>query len=159
MSDFLGLGVAPWVVITAVTTWIGQTGINALKFRVEQRDAELDHDVKLEMHRDELTFALLTNARSEMAAARIEISELRSEVSQLRGLEQHMYHFEQSLEHIEAMLVAKNDDERKASERAARAFLNRMKRGAEARGTIANELQRVDSAIAVAERKLKDDPK
>lgn len=122
-------GVAPWVVVTAAATWIGQ----ALIYRKQWRKEQNDHVVQIEAHRDELTFELLTSARNEVSAARKEMEGLREEVRSLRSLEQHFYHFQQSLEHLEAILHAKTNEERAVAERNAHAFLNRMKRLQEAK--------------------------
>lgn len=116
-------GAAPWVIVTAVVTWIGQ----AFVYRRQLRKDDVDLTVKMEAHRDELTFELLSSARNEVIAARNEMEGLREEVRTLRSLEQHFYHFQQSLDHLEAILHAKTSDERAVAERNAHAFLRRMK--------------------------------
>ena len=47
MNDFLG--VAPWVLITALVTWIGQAFI----YRKDMRKMELDHTASVDQHRDD----------------------------------------------------------------------------------------------------------
>ena len=89
-----------------------------------------------------------------MQSARIEVEELREEVRKLRSMENHFYHFQQSLEHLEALLFANTAEERSVAEHNARAFLNRMKRLQDAKGTLTNEAQRVASAVHL----LGDDP-
>ncbi|MEG3152987.1 hypothetical protein U1769_24100 [Sphingomonas sp. ZT3P38] len=128
---------------TMVTQW----GAAWLKTRGDRHQFDRTADAKLEEHRDALTFQLLEAARAEVAQARME-------VAQLRPLEQHLYHFQQALEHIEAMLSATDPAERGSAERNARAFLNRMRRLSDARGTAANEAQRAESVLHVAERKI-----
>lgn len=103
------------------------------------RQADLD----LESHRDSLTFELLEAARSEVAALREERRRLS---------EQHIRHFEDALSHIEALLLAEGNEERATAERQARAFLNRMRRIADAKGTVINEIQRLASEKHIAER-------
>lgn len=103
-------------------------------------------DLKVEQHRDELTFQLLEAARNE-------VQQLRREVERLRPADNHLQLFETALEHIEALLAA-DDASRPAAERSARAFLKRMRRMQEARGTITNEIQRLESGIHVAERSV-----
>lgn len=127
------------------TTIIAQAVGGWWKSRADRKTAELSNDLKLEEHRDSLTFELLE-------AARAELTEMRVEVQRLRPMEAHLIHFEQALEHIERLLGADNEQARMMAERNARAFLNRMRRLADARGTIANEAQRIDSAVSMAER-------
>lgn len=88
--------------------------------RREDRRTQLDYDVKLEEHRDSLTFDLLTAAREEMAS-------LRAEAASLRPLMVHAAHLEEALDHLYALLHAEGDLERKAAERRAKAFLKRMR--------------------------------
>lgn len=110
--------------------------------KANDRKADLD----LEVHRDGLTFQLLETARAELAI-------LRVEVERLRPNEEHLHHFEMALQHIEALLLAESEAERMAAERGAKAFLNRMRRMQEARGTILNEAQRQESEVALSERR------
>lgn len=152
-------GQAPWVVIvaivlSAVLSWYSQAWLYRRK-RIDDNAAAISgQNERLEIHRDELTFELLQNARLEMSAARIEVEDLRDEVRKLRAMENHFYHFQQSLDHLEALLFADTPETRAAAERNARAFLNRMRRLNEAKGTITNEVQRASSAVHL----LGDDP-
>lgn len=141
------LGAAPWIVISAIVSW----GATAYQYRdkrnrEEKREA-LDHSDRIEIHRDELALQLLANARQEMSSARVEVEDLREEIRKLRAMENHFYHFQQSLEHLEALLFADSVEARANAERNARAFLTRMRRLNEAKGTIANEAQRMASGI------------
>lgn len=152
-------GQAPWVVfgaiiLTAVSTWLAQLWLYGKQRQDRNSAAKIEHDTTLEMHRDELTFQLLQNARLEMASARIEVEDLREEVRKLRSMENHFYYFQQSLDHLEALLFPGSAEERVAAERNARAFLQRMRRLNDAKGTIANETQRAASAVHL----LGDDP-
>ena len=65
-------------------------------------------------------------------------------------MEQHFYHFQQSLDHLEALLFADTPEAQAAAERNARAFLARMRRLNEAKGTIANEAQRATARVKAA---------
>ena len=152
-------GQAPWVVfvaiiLTALTTWLVQERRHNQERAEKRTSVEIEQAANLEIHRDELTFQLLQSARLEMSAARIEVEDLRDEVRKLRSMENHFYYFQQSLDHLEALLFAGSDEERQTAERNARAFLQRMRRLNEAKGTIANEAQRAASAVHL----LSDDP-
>lgn len=130
--------------------WLGSVIMEMVKGRGARIAADRDADLKLEQHRDGLTFQLLE-------AARTEVSALQRQVSELRPLEGHLIHFSEALMHIERMLVVPASSEnREQIEREARAFLNRMRRGQEATGTIANEVQRASSAVAVAEQTIRE---
>jgi hypothetical protein len=142
------LGIVPFAVTSAVVTW----GAQAWAYRGKKTKEKHDQDDRMEIHRDDLTFKLLESARVEMNAARAEVDDLREETRKLRSLEQHFYHFQQALDHIEALLESRDPVARKAAEKNARAFLNRMRRMQDAKGTIRNETQAVDSAVAMAER-------
>lgn len=142
------LGVAPFAAASALLTW----GAQAYAYRGKKTKERHDQDDRLEIHHDNLTFLLLEASRTEVAGARLEMDELRRETKQLRSLELHFFHFQQSLDHLDAVLHAKNPADRKTAERNAKAFLNRMRRMNNAKGTIRNEVQAVDSAVAMAER-------
>lgn len=149
--DFVG--VAPWVVVTSVATWIA----SLLTHRRGLRKMELDHQGQLDMSRDSLAIELLSSARAEVVVARAEMGELREEITSLRAMEQHFYHFQQALDHLSAVLCAVDRSTRVIAERNARAFLIRMKRLQDAKGTIVNEVQIQESTISVAERIVKDE--
>lgn len=145
------LGTSAIAAATLVGGWIGAVWVYRDKIRKEK----VEQGDRLEIHRDDLTFELLKTAREEVAGARIEMNALRDEVQTLRALEQHFFHFQQALDHLDAVLYAPTPEERKAAERAAKAFVTRMKRLHEARGTITNEVQRGQSAVHLAEGKIK----
>lgn len=142
------MGVAPWVVLTAIVSWVGAIYTGRAKAR---KDA-VDHSDRLEIHRDNLTLQLIRTGREEISSARVEIEDLRDEVKKLRAMETHFYHFQQSLDHLEALLTAKTPEERQTAERNAQAFLNRMKRLQVAKGVISNEVQRASSEIELLDR-------
>lgn len=142
------LGAAPFAVASAILTWSAQ----AYAYRGKKTKERHDQDDRLEIHRDELTFQLLEASRTEVAGARLEMDELRRETKQLRSLELHFFHFQQALDHLDAVLHAKDAGQRKLAERNAKAFLNRMRRMQDAKGTLRNEVQTVDSAVAMAEK-------
>lgn len=148
------LEAGPSVVLAAAVSWFTQAWLYRAKRADATRVTKSEHDDRLVIHRDELTFELLQNARLEMSAARIEVDDLRDEVRKLRSMENHFYHFQQSLDHLEAVLFADTPDTKASAERNARAFLTRMRRLNEAKGTIANETQRAASGIHL----LGDDP-
>lgn len=139
------LGVAPWVIIAAVVSWFVSMYVN----REKKKEAKIEQDDRLEIHRDELTLALVRMGREEITAAKIEVEDLRNEAKRLRAMEDHFYHFQQSLDHLEALLSAITTEERALAEKNARAFLNRMRRLQEAKGTVVNEVQRAVSEIRV----------
>lgn len=143
--DFLG--VAPFAVVTAGVTWF--VGLHS--YRDKKRREKLDHDDRLEIHRDDLTFELIQHARGEMSATFAEMKNLREEVKTLRALEQHFFHFQQSLDHLDAVLFATSVEARKAAERSAKAFLKRMRRLNEASGTARNEAQITDSFVRITD--------
>lgn len=142
------LGVAPWVIITAVFAWFASLIAHRAKTKKERED----QGDRLEVHRDDLTLQIIRTGREELAFARVEVEDLRSEVKKLRAMENHFYHFQQSLDHLEALLTASTEDERAIAERNARGFLNRMRRLQAAKGTIANETQRAASEIELLDR-------
>lgn len=151
MTDFLG--VAPWVIVTALGTGVGQY----LLFQRQWRKDGLDAEAVVEKTRNDLTIQLLSSARAEAVAARSEIDGLHMQVTSLRQLEQHFFHFQQALDHLDAIVNAESEGARKAAERSGRAFLNRMRRLMEARNTIANEVQTVDSGLKETERKIREE--
>lgn len=140
------LGVAPWVILSAIISW----GATMWVHHEKQKKEKADQNARLEIHRDELTFELLQNARQEMASARVEVDDLRDEVRKLRAMEQHFYHFQQSLDHLEALLFAETADARSTAERNARAFLARMRRLNQAKSTIVDEAQRAAAKVKAA---------
>lgn len=148
-------GMAPILaaILSAAVSWGVQTWLYRVKRADDKRTAQSDADDRLIIHRDELTFQLLQNARLEMASARIEVDDLRDEVRKLRLMENHFYHFQQSLDHLEALLFSDTVEARTAAERNARAFLTRMRRLNDAKGTIANEVQRTASEVQLLDRK------
>jgi len=123
---------------TGLAGWFGNAFMERQKLKSAERKELMSTDARLEEHRDGLTFQLLD-------AARIELLLMRTEVEKLRPMETHLYHLQQALEHIEALLNA-DPDSRAVAERNARAFLNRMRRLEDAKGTIANEIQRQRAA-------------
>jgi len=146
--DFFGT--APFVVLSAVIGWGGALWTRRERTKKEKVEAA----DRLEIHRDDLTFDLLQAARGEVSVAYAEMKDLREEVRTLRALEKHFYHFQQALDHLEAILFAPSPEAKEAAERNAKAFLNRMRRLNEAKGTIRNEVQTVASEIHVAEGKI-----
>lgn len=147
------LGVAPWVIISAIVSWFASMYAN----RERAKKEAVAHSDRLEVHRDDLTLQIIRTGREELAFARIEVEDLRDEVRKLRSMENHFYHFQQSLDHLEALLTADTAEARASAERNAEAFLRRMRRLSEAKGTLANEAQRVASEIQILDRNTKPD--
>lgn len=150
------LGVAPWVIIAAVISWFASIRVN----RERAAKKAIDKADRLEVHRDDMILQIIKTGREEISAARLEVNDLRDEVTKLRAMEVHFYHFQQALDHLEALLTASTPEDRAQAERNARAFLNRMRRLQEAKGTITNEVQRISSEVDLSERAAsKKDPK
>jgi hypothetical protein len=116
--------------------------------RTEDRRSKLELGAKLDEHRDQLTFDLLTAAREEM-------KELRAEVSELRPISLRVAHLEEALDHIHALLHAEGDAEKRAAERRAKAYLRRMRPEI---GDLRNSAQAASSAKAVLKRVINEKP-
>jgi len=140
------LGVAPWVIITALVTWLANTWLH----REQRFQEKVDSHAQVEISRDDLTLQILQAARHEVSAAKLDIDDMRDEIRKLRMMEQHFYHFQQSLEHLEALLSAENPKELQTAKRNARAFLTRMRALNQAKDTIANEAQRAASQVEMS---------
>jgi hypothetical protein len=121
-------------------TLLGQWGAEWAKSRTSHVQHEKSLDAQLEEHRDNLTFDLLKAARDEMKS-------LREEAAQLRPLSSRVAHLEEALDHIDAMLHARNDIERAAAEKRAKAFLKRLRPGI---GELRNAAQTTISAQNLA---------
>lgn len=145
MTDFLT--VVPFAVVSSVVTW----GAQAFAYSRKRKTEKVDHSDKLEIHRDQFTLELLQTARSELTLVRGELNVMREETGALRKLEQHVYHFQESLEHLETLLRAETDVDLAQAKRNANAFLIRMRRLQEAKGTILNEVQRRQSELRLSE--------
>lgn len=140
--------ILPWIVASGIGGWFGNALLQWFRSREERHNANRQADVKLEEHRDGLTFQLLE-------AARVELAELRNEVHRLRPMEAHLLHFEEALRHLEDLLAAETAEEKEMARRNARAFLNRVQRLREAAGTLRNEVQVHASTINVVEDQLR----
>lgn len=153
--DISDLGATPWVILTALGTWAGaawrysDVRQERKEARQERKDAKA---LELEAHRDEMLFTLLQAVKAENERALTELAEVREENRALLALEKHFYHFKQALEHLEAILFAPDTAARDAAERAAKAFLDRMKRVEQAKGDIQQAIQVVESAERIEER-------
>lgn len=143
------VSIVPFAVVSSAVTWAAQAWGYARKRKIETNE----QSDRLEIHRDQFTLELLQNARTEIALVRCEINELREEQSTLRKLEQHVYHFQESLDHLERVLFASDDDFAQAK-RNATAFLNRMRRLQEIKGTTLNEAQILESEKSLSTQNL-----
>lgn len=150
MSPWYLIGLVPFAAVSAVVGWIMAGYTRAERLRREQH-AQAD---RLSVHQDDLTFQLLTAARGEVTVAYEEMKTLRDEVKTLRELEQHFFHFQQALDHLEAILYADTPELKSVAERNAKAFLTRMRRLNEAKGTIRNEVQTAASGVRIAKDKV-----
>lgn len=100
-----------------------------------------------EKSRHDMTIGLLEAARREAA-------QLESKIEQIGFDQGYVIHMDEALRHIEAMVTADNDTDLRVAIRLARAFLNRMKRLVDARGTQRNEDQRAQSAESLHQRQI-----
>lgn len=141
--------ILPSAALGGLAAWLGQAAIAWIKSRGDQASSAKSTEARMEEHRDNLTFELLQEARTHLSMVKTEVVELRREVKVLRELEKHFFYFEQSLDHLETILSAPTPEERHTAERNARAFLTRMRRLNEARGTLRNEIQRAASEVSV----------
>ena len=132
----------PLAVLGTAGGWAGNFVLQWWKGRDEREGKAIDAKVSLEQHTDKFALELLNAARGEMAV-------LKNEVDSLRPLQTRVAHLDEALDHIEALLKSEGEEERKAAERRATAFLKRMRRMAEARGTILNEIQREESLRSI----------
>ncbi len=121
--------------------WAGQAVLAWMKNRGEQAARKEDSNVKLTEHSSKLMFEVLEAARVDVQLARAEAKAARTENASLRSMEGRFAHFEEALDHIKMLIAAEGAEEVRAARRRATAFLNRMRRLADARGTILNELQ------------------
>lgn len=143
------LGTSLFAAGSAVIAWGGAMW----RYRDRKIERKEDQADRLKIHSDDLLFKLLTLAREEIASARLEVGEAKAEVRALRPLEQDFFHVQQALDHIDALLYGPAET-RKSAERSATAFVKRIRRLHDARGTFSNEVQRADSAINLAERSI-----
>lgn len=137
------LGVAPWVIITALVTWLTNTWLH----RDKRFQEKINSHVQVEISRDDLTLEILRTAREEVNSAKLDIGDMRDEIRKLRLMEQHFYHFHQSLEHLEALLFSETSKDLMIAKRNAKAFLTRMRKLNQVKNTIANEVQRAASQV------------
>lgn len=110
----------PVVVITSILTLLGNALVGWFRQRVEIRKIDSDVEIRIEEHRDNLTFQLLKAAKDEVAAA-------RAEVALFRPLARHLAHFEEAINHIERLVAANDEKEISVARDAALKFLNRMR--------------------------------
>ena len=145
-----GLGtLVPVSLISVALGYAGQAVVAFITTRGTRAEKKEAANVDLSKHKDEFIAEVIALARGEVSAARTEMKLLRDQIDLLRPLEQNFYELEQSLDHLEALLNA-TPEERPIVERAAKAFANRMRRTAEARGTLVNEAQRILSGLNTA---------
>ena len=134
--------IIPALGLGGAVTWAGTAVVQWIKSRGEREQARATADATLEQHTDKFALELLN-------AARVEIAAVKAELTDLRPLQTRIAHFEEALDHIAALLASEGADERKVAERRATAFLNRMRRLNEARGTLLNEAQIARSAASL----------
>lgn len=113
-------GTIPVVIVTSILTLLGNALVGWFKQRAELRKIDGDVGIRIEEHRDNLTFQLLKAAKDEVAAA-------RAEVALFRPLARHLAHFEEALNLIERLVLAVEEKELEFARKAASAFLQRMK--------------------------------
>lgn len=157
------LGVAPWMMVAGIATWIGaawkysdERQARKLAREDEKKAREEAKAVEMAKHRDDLALKLLAAAREEVAVGRAELDHVREENRALRSIEQHFYHYQQAIDHLEAVLAARDDPNAYAvAERNAMAFLARVKRVEQAKGDIQQAAQIIESAARLEERDKK----
>ena len=110
----------PVVIITSLLTLVGNALVGWFKQRVDLRKINSDVEIRIEEHRDNLTFQLLKAAKDEVAAA-------RAEVALFRPLARHLAHFEEAINHIERLVAATDEREIGVARDAALKFLGRMR--------------------------------
>lgn len=110
----------PVVIVTSILTLLGNAFVGWLKQRADLRKINSDVEIRIEEHRDNLTFQLLKAAKDEVAAA-------RAEVALFRPLARHLAHFEEAINHIERLVAANDEKEISVARDAALKFLNRMR--------------------------------
>lgn len=113
-------GTIPVVIITSILTLVGNALAGWMRNRVEMREIDKNVDVRIEEHRDNLTFQLLKAAKDEVAAA-------RAEVAMFRPLARHLAHFEEAIDHIERLVASVEERELALARTAALNFLQRMR--------------------------------
>lgn len=111
---------APIVIATSLLTLTGNFVVGWLRNRVDLRKINSDVEIRIEEHRDNLTFQLLKAAKDEVAAA-------RAEVALFRPLARHLAHFEEAINHIERLVAASDEKEIGVARDAALKFLGRMR--------------------------------
>ncbi len=134
-------GYAGAAVTSGALTWIGNAVLQRWMKKDEAASKQLDANVQIAHHRDQFVIELLATARTEAAAARQEATAAYDQVARFREIEIRLGHFDEALDHISRLLAAEGTEERKAATRMAKAFMTRMHRLQEARGTMANEAQ------------------
>lgn len=110
----------PVVIVTAIITLIGNAVLAHYRSKASLHNIDKNAEIKLEEHRDNLTFQLLRAAKDEVAAA-------RAEVAMFRPLARHLAHFEEAITHIERLILAEENGELEIARKAAHAFLERVK--------------------------------
>lgn len=112
--------ITPTVILTAIVTLAGNWLVGWARNRVDLHKINSDVEIRIEEHRDNLTFQLLKAAKDEVAAA-------RAEVALFRPLARHLADFEEAIDHIERLVAATDDREVKAARDGAMKFLGRLK--------------------------------
>lgn len=141
--------ILPAAGVGGLFTWLGNIALHRWTARDKRQLTTTKAQVELELHRDQLTFEILETAQREAKVLREEITAARAEAAISRSLQNRLAHFTEALDHIAALLSSGSPEEQKANERRATAFLNRMRRLADAEGTLRNEQQLNDSARAL----------
>ncbi len=109
----------PVALLAAGATQLGNVLAGWLKQRAAIRKVDGDVGIRIEEHRDNLTFQLLKAAKDEVAAA-------RAEVAMFRPLARHLAHFEEAIILIERLVASVEEKELVAARDAALKFLGRM---------------------------------
>lgn len=109
----------PIALLAAGATQAANVLVGWFKSRAALRKVDGDVGIRIEEHRDNLTFQLLRAAKDEVAAA-------RAEVAMFRPLAKHLAHFEEAITLIERLVSSVDERDLETARAAALKFLGRM---------------------------------
>lgn len=115
----MDVGAIPIALLAAGATQAANVLVGWFKSRAAIRKVDGDVGIRIEEHRDNLTFQLLRAAKDEVAAA-------RAEVAMFRPLAKHLAHFEEAITLIERLVSSVEENELAIARAAALKFLGRM---------------------------------
>lgn len=140
-------------ILSAILFVLLRFGRPLIDFWIEKRKLDLQEKSQASSSRREEEEARHNLTIDLLRAARTEAANLETKLAQTDFDERYTLHMDEALRHIEAMINAKTDGERDMSIKLARSFLTRMQRLRDATGTMANERQRRESAVYLADQR------